>query len=77
MLTGETDTSSAGAQLAKDDRSGVAMNFASGGRIVPPPHSRMWVEQNSELLLMPQKTPGSGAAPQIKKWQQLTAISCL
>jgi len=87
-LAGETDASSAGAQLARDSRPGrrTAMDAASyvtgecshsPGPIVPATGAACVFgadRPGCPEAPMPQKTPGSGAEPQLRDSRQLSGV---
>jgi hypothetical protein len=56
---GETDASSAGAQLARDSRSGCCQDAEAGAN-----HSRLPLESLADSPRCLKQTPGTGAEPQ-------------
>ena len=62
-VAGETDASSAGAQLARDNRLGRRA-FVMGVYCKYAPSPSAIGDTNAQSALMPSKTPGSGAEPQ-------------
>jgi transposase InsO family protein len=88
-LVGETDASSAGAQLARDSRPGRRASslrsrigcFGGVGFVMGVysqyAHSPRMAGVNAQRPSIPQKTPGSGAEPQAERRRHQAAGSCL
>jgi putative transposase len=81
-LAGETDASSAGAQLARDNRPGRRTSVTGESADSPGPIgagleaacASVACSRRCPEALMPQKTPGSGAEPQLRDTAGLAGV---